>query len=143
MPPQLEQITTKLKDKTYQYSGRLELFAYSIHDEPNGAVGGLEAIEQTIRQDIGTSKFDRVHVFHVGFLKHILTLPWGAWRGGTALWQTRPLGSLARDRPRSLYRPRMAFLHKYPLGVRRLCGAIESQRGGKLNIRVTLTHIGL
>ncbi|HEX3949489.1 MAG TPA: hypothetical protein VHW95_06535 [Steroidobacteraceae bacterium] len=74
-PPQLEQITTKLKDKTYQCSGRLELFAYSIHDEPDGAVGGLEGIEQTIRQDIGTSKFDRVHVFHVGFLKHILTLP--------------------------------------------------------------------
>jgi hypothetical protein len=102
VPPQLEQITTKLKDKTYQYSGRLELFAYSIHDEPDGAVGGLEAIEQTIRQDIGTSKFDRVHVFHVGFLKHILTLPWGAWRGGTALWQTRPLGSLA------------AFSHRRP-----------------------------
>lgn len=40
-PPQVEKISGKLRDKTYELTAPLERFAYATHDEPDGAVGSL------------------------------------------------------------------------------------------------------
>lgn len=74
-PPQVEKITEKLRDKTYQPLAPLQLFAYATHDEPDGAVGSLEAIQAAVAQHLPGSLFRRVHLFHVGFLKHIASMP--------------------------------------------------------------------
>jgi hypothetical protein len=73
-PPQVEKITEKLSDKTYTPGAPLELFAYATHDEPDGAVGSLEAIQAAVAQHLPGSLFRRVHLFHVGFLKHICSI---------------------------------------------------------------------
>jgi hypothetical protein len=41
LPPQLSKIGEKLKDKNYLFTGPLELFAYSPHDEPDGHINSL------------------------------------------------------------------------------------------------------
>ena len=75
MPPQLNKIEEKLRDKNYTFTGPLELFAYSPHDEPDGHINGLDEIQACITQNLTGSLFTRVHVFHLGFLKHIITMP--------------------------------------------------------------------
>ena len=74
-PPQVEKIVEKLSDKTYKVAAPLELFAYATHDEPDGAVGSLEAIQAAVEEHLPGSQFRRVHLFHVGFLKHICSMP--------------------------------------------------------------------
>jgi hypothetical protein len=69
--PQVEKIVEKLRDKEYQTNASLELFAYSNHDDPDGAVGSLEAIQTAVVQHLADSMFRRVHVFHLGFLQHV------------------------------------------------------------------------
>jgi len=75
MPPQLNKIEEKLREKTYAFTGPLELIAYSEHDEPDGHVNTLDAIRECISQNLPESLFTRVHVFHLGFRTHILTMP--------------------------------------------------------------------
>jgi hypothetical protein len=75
MPPQLNRIEEKLRDKNYTFTGPLELFAYSPHDEPDGHINSLDEIQACINQNLTGSLFTRVHVFHLGFLKHIVTIP--------------------------------------------------------------------
>jgi hypothetical protein len=75
MPPQLNKIERKLRDKNYTFSGPLELFAYSEHDEPHGHVDSLNEICACINGNLTESAFTRVHVFHLGFLRHIVTTP--------------------------------------------------------------------
>jgi len=74
-PPQAEKIVEKLSDKEYTPAAPMELFAYSTHDEPDGAVRSLEAIQAAVAKHQPGSRFQRVHVFHVGFLKHICSMP--------------------------------------------------------------------
>ena len=74
-PPQVAKIVEKLSDKTYEVTPPLELFAYATHDEPDGAVGSLETIQAAVAEHLPGSQFRRVHLFHVGFLKHICSMP--------------------------------------------------------------------
>lgn len=74
-PPQVEKIIEKLRDKTYEPAAPLELFAYATHDDPDGAVGSLEAIQAAVRTHLPDSQFRRVHLFHAGLLKHICSMP--------------------------------------------------------------------
>jgi hypothetical protein len=75
-PPQVDKIKEKLCDKSYDSAGApMELFAYAMHDEPDGAVGWLESIQSTVAEHIAGSKFRRVHLFHVGFKRHIWSYP--------------------------------------------------------------------
>jgi hypothetical protein len=74
-PPQANKIAEKLSDKTYTPAAPLELFAYSPHDEPDGAVGSLEEIHAVVAKHLSGSQFRCVHVFHLGFLKHICSMP--------------------------------------------------------------------
>lgn len=74
-PPQVEKIIEKLRDRTYELVAPLELFAYAMHDEPDGAVGSLGAIQAAVGKHLPGSQFRRVHLFHVGFLKHICSIP--------------------------------------------------------------------
>lgn len=48
MPPQLSKIEEKLRDKNYTFTGPLELFAYSPHDEPDGHINSLDEIQACI-----------------------------------------------------------------------------------------------
>jgi hypothetical protein len=75
MPPQLSKIEEKLREKNYTFTGPLELFAYSQHDEPDGHINSVAEIQACINQNLPGSLFTRVHVFHLGFLKHIVTMP--------------------------------------------------------------------
>ncbi|HEV7448073.1 MAG TPA: hypothetical protein VGO18_36235, partial [Steroidobacteraceae bacterium] len=70
LPPQIDKIREKLVDKRYQTAAPLELFAYSLHDEPDGAVGGIEQIDTVVHPHLPGSRFRRVHVFHYGFAGH-------------------------------------------------------------------------
>jgi hypothetical protein len=74
-PPKIDKIVEKLRDKTYEPAAPLELFAYATHDEPDGAIGWLESIQASVTEHLAGSKFRRVHLFHLGFLKHISTMP--------------------------------------------------------------------
>ncbi len=73
-PPQVAKIIEKLTDKTYEVTAPLELFAYATHDEPDGAVGSLETIQAAVAEHLPGSQFRCVHLFHVGFLKHICSM---------------------------------------------------------------------
>jgi hypothetical protein len=74
-PPQVDKIIEKLRDKSYDSAGApCELFAYSRYDEPDGAVGWLESIQEAVATHLPGSKFRRVHLFHLGFLRHIYTM---------------------------------------------------------------------
>jgi hypothetical protein len=75
LPPQLDKIREKLVDKNYQTHAPLELFAYSQHDEVDGHLGGLEAIEQCVRAHLPGSLFQRVSVFNMGFLQLVYRYP--------------------------------------------------------------------
>jgi hypothetical protein len=75
MPPQLGKIEQKLQEKNYTFKGPLELIAYSQHDEPDGHINSLSEIRARINQNLSGSLFTRVHVFHLGFLQHIISMP--------------------------------------------------------------------
>lgn len=75
LPPQLEKIQEKLVAKTYRTDAPLEIFAYSKHDEVDGHVGGLAAIEQCIKTHLPGSQFRRVSVFNLGFLQLVYRYP--------------------------------------------------------------------
>jgi hypothetical protein len=70
-PPEVERITRKLTGKVYQTTAPLELFAYSIFDEPDGAIGSLESIQAAVASAFPGSCFRRVHLFHLGFRQHL------------------------------------------------------------------------
>jgi hypothetical protein len=70
-PPLLSKIVDKLTRKNYKTDSPLELFAYSTHDEPTGAVGLREQIEKCIAEHLPGSRFRRVHVFNLAFGEHI------------------------------------------------------------------------
>jgi hypothetical protein len=80
MPPQLGKIVQKLQEKDYTFTGSLELIAYSQHDEPDGHINSLGAIRSCINQNLSGSLFTRVHVFHLGFRQHIISMPLQARR---------------------------------------------------------------
>jgi hypothetical protein len=75
LPPQIDKIREKLVDKRYQTTAPLELFAYALHDEPDGAVGVMEQIDTVVHAHLPGSRFRRVHVFHYGFGRLIRTYP--------------------------------------------------------------------
>jgi hypothetical protein len=75
MPPQLNKIEKKLLEKSYTFTALVELFAYSPHDEPDGHINSLDEIQACINRNLPGSLFTRVHVFNLGFLKHIVTIP--------------------------------------------------------------------
>jgi hypothetical protein len=75
LPPQIDNIEQKLTDRRYQTTAPLELFAYSTHDEPDGAVGLLAQIDACVRAHLPGSAFRRVHVFHVGFGQLLYSYP--------------------------------------------------------------------
>ena len=75
MPPQLGKIEQKVQEKDYTFTGPLELIAYSQHDEPDAHINSLGEIRACIHQNLFGSVFTRVHVFHLGFLQHIISIP--------------------------------------------------------------------
>jgi hypothetical protein len=75
LPPQLEKIQEKLVAKTYRTDAPLELFAYSRHDEVDGHVGGLAAIEECVKRHLPGSQFERVSVFNLGFRQLVYRYP--------------------------------------------------------------------
>jgi hypothetical protein len=75
MPPQLKKLEQKLREKDYTFTGPLELIAYSEHDEPDGHINSLDEIRMCIDRNLTGSRFTRVHVFHLGFLQHIVSVP--------------------------------------------------------------------
>jgi hypothetical protein len=75
MPPQLKKIEQKLREKNYTFTGQLELIAYSEHDEPDGHINSLDEIRACIIQNLRGSRFTRVHVFHLGFLQRVVSVP--------------------------------------------------------------------
>jgi len=76
MPPQLAKIRGKLVDKKpYRTNAPLELFAYSEHDEVDGHIDGLSAIEQCVKINLVGSQFQRVTVFNLGFLQRVYRFP--------------------------------------------------------------------
>jgi hypothetical protein len=66
-PPQITKIVEKPTRKNYVTKAPLELFAYSVRDEPTAAVGLQEQIEACVREHLPGSRFRRVHVFHLGY----------------------------------------------------------------------------
>jgi hypothetical protein len=60
LPPQIDKIREKLVDKRYQTTAPLELFTYALHDEPDGAVGAMEQIDEVVRAHLPGSRFRRV-----------------------------------------------------------------------------------
>ena len=75
LPPQLDKIQEKLTAKTYRTHAPLELFAYSRHDEVDGHVDGLAAIEGCIKKHLPGSQFAHVSVFNLGFLQLVYRYP--------------------------------------------------------------------
>ena len=75
MPPQLNKIAEKLREKNYTATGPLELFAYATHDDPGGAVGGLEEIKATIQAHLPGSRFHRVYVLDWWSRRLIVSIP--------------------------------------------------------------------
>lgn len=73
-PMQIDKIREMLTVKTHQTKTPLELFAYSVHDEVDGYVGALEAIEQCVDAHLPGSSFRRVRVFDFGRGRHV-----GSW----------------------------------------------------------------
>jgi hypothetical protein len=73
-PPRVGNIAKHLQTR-YQCNRRLDLFAYSTHDEPNGSTTSLASIAETVAQHFPGSKFQHVHLFHVGFLQYIQSWP--------------------------------------------------------------------
>jgi hypothetical protein len=73
--PQVEKIIEKLTEKTYAPVAPMELFAYSPYNEPDGAVGSIDAIQAAVAAHMPKSKFRRVHIFHAGFGKHVWSSP--------------------------------------------------------------------
>jgi hypothetical protein len=74
--PQVDKIIEKLRDKSYGPAGApIELFTYATHDEPDGAVGWLESIQSAVAEHVVGSQFRRVHLFHLGFKRHIWSSP--------------------------------------------------------------------
>jgi hypothetical protein len=75
LPPQLEKIREELVTKAYHTDAPLELFAYSRHDEVDGHLGGLAAIEACIKAHLPASKFERVSVFNLAFRQLVFRYP--------------------------------------------------------------------
>jgi hypothetical protein len=73
--PQIEKIVEKLTDKTYTPKAPMELFAYSLYEAPDGAVGSLEAIQAAVAKHRPGSQLRRVHLFYLGFREHICSMP--------------------------------------------------------------------
>lgn len=71
LPPQISKVEEKLRPGRYQSDIPMELFVYAIHDEPDGAVGSLEELQDVIVKHLPTSEFQRAHVFHLGFQRHL------------------------------------------------------------------------
>jgi hypothetical protein len=69
-PPDVANLIKHLQTM-YEPHAPLELFAYSTDDEPDGSADSLATIQDAVAQYLPTSRFQRVHVFHVGFKKHI------------------------------------------------------------------------
>lgn len=75
-PPQAEKLRAKLQPGRYDGVGLpLELFAYSVHDELELAVGSLEALQQLVVTQLPASSFRRAHLFNRGFLQHLWSYP--------------------------------------------------------------------
>jgi hypothetical protein len=75
-PPQVSTVEDKLRPGRYpSWDVPMELFAYAIHDEPDLAVGSLEQLQNVMVAGLPASAFTRVHVFDLGFLKHLWTYP--------------------------------------------------------------------
>ena len=72
-PPQIGKIEEKLRCKKYRAEAPLELFAYSRHDEPDGAVTWRKEIDACVHAHLPGSLFRRVHIFNLAFLQHIYT----------------------------------------------------------------------
>jgi hypothetical protein len=73
LPPQASKLEEKLQTGRYRSDIPMELFAYAIHDEPDIAVGSLELLQDLIVKLLPGSSFRRVHVFDLGFRRHLYT----------------------------------------------------------------------
>lgn len=74
-PPQISNVVAKLRPGRYQLTMPVELFAYSVHDEPDLAIGSLEQLQEAIVQHLPGSSFSRVHVFDLGFQRYLFRYP--------------------------------------------------------------------
>jgi hypothetical protein len=74
-PPQTSTLEEKLKPGRYTFDGQLELFAYTVHDEPDMAVGSLERLQEVIITRLPQSSFRRVHLFDFGLGRHLFSYP--------------------------------------------------------------------
>jgi hypothetical protein len=75
LAPNASTVERKLTNRTYEAFAPLELFAYSVHDEPDGAVGWQEMLDTSIAKYLPNSLFKSVHLFHFGFGRHIKSYP--------------------------------------------------------------------
>ena len=69
-PPQVEPLIKHLRTP-YRVAGRLDLFAYSEHDDPDGSVSSLASIEAAVTENLPGSLFSAVHLFYVAHQAHI------------------------------------------------------------------------
>jgi hypothetical protein len=74
-PPQVGVLEAKLAPERYRSDIPLELFAYSIHDEPDLAVGSLEQLQEAIVRLLPASSFRRAHIFDFGLHSHLYSYP--------------------------------------------------------------------
>jgi hypothetical protein len=71
-PPHTVALEAKLRPGRYAHvCVPLELFAYAVHDEPDLALGSLEHLQNVVVGLLPQSAFRRVHVFDLGFLRHL------------------------------------------------------------------------
>jgi hypothetical protein len=75
-PPQVSKLNAKLKPGRYAHLGhRLELFAYSVHDEPDLVAGSLQLLKDAIMTQLPASAFQRAHLFDFGLNQHLFSFP--------------------------------------------------------------------
>lgn len=75
-PPQVFKVKEKLLPGRYPIIGCSNgPICLAIHDEPDLAVGSLEQLQNVIVAGLPGSAFRRVHVFDLGFLRHLYSYP--------------------------------------------------------------------
>jgi hypothetical protein len=72
---QVDKIVEQLTDKAYTPKAPMDLFAYSVHHAPDGALGSLEKIQAAVAEHLPGSQFRRVHLFNLGLRQHICSMP--------------------------------------------------------------------
>jgi hypothetical protein len=76
LPPQVSKLEDKLRPGRYEKTFvPLELFAYSVHDEPDLAIGSVEQLQDVIVRQLPGSAFQRAYVFDLWFQRLLYRYP--------------------------------------------------------------------